>query len=94
VVMLRGGLRSQSVRAAVVAQTGDESVARELIVRSVGLRDYEVDSSPNCHVIITKDEQHVELEVPTVNEVLGYVTAKDPFEVRYLPYHGLYQADK
>jgi hypothetical protein len=88
VVMIRAGTRREGVRKAVEDLTGDQSIAHSLQVRVVGLRDDELDPGQRCSVIVSKCGHQIELEKPTVDDVLGFVVSSDPFQV----YHFLHGA--
>jgi energy-coupling factor transporter ATP-binding protein EcfA2 len=84
VVMIRAGIRREGVRKAVKDLTGDQRIVDALQVRVVGLRDHELDPGQSCNVVLSKHEHQIELEKPTVDDVLGFVVSSDPFQVCYL----------
>jgi hypothetical protein len=79
--MIRAGTRREGVKKAVRDLTGNARTAEDLQIRVVGLCDEELDPGRRCDVILSKFEQRIELEKPTVDDVLNFVVSSDPFQV-------------
>jgi energy-coupling factor transporter ATP-binding protein EcfA2 len=81
VVMIRAGTRREGVKKAVRDLTGNAPTAEDLQICVIGLCDDELDPGRRCDVILSKFEQRIELEKPTVDDVLNFVVSSDPFQV-------------